>query len=507
MPPHSPFLAATATVQKDSLALLHLKRDLFVPTLLRTRDESNSEYAEGGVINTRFGSFPYSTLLGKSWGTQVLASQVDTGSRGRQGSSKKKGKKRKRGAEEGNDGNEEDVMEGMDDVGPNGGVQAALTASSGFAHVIPPTPEGWTISLPHRTQVVYTPDYSYVLQRLQVRPGGTVIEAGAGSGSFTHAAARAVFNGYPQPESKATDRSKDYGRVYSFEYHEPRATQLQKEIREHGLDSIVRITHRDVYENGFNLGMTTDEVRDPAITIEPSANAIFLDLPAPWLALPHLQRKTSPTPLNPSETVHLCTFSPCIEQVQRTHISLRELGWVEIETVELLHKRIDVRRERVGLQEEGLRGTNASAASVEEALSRLREVEMKFSRHHASLKDKGDSADSPAAAKVEEPEENRKLKKDRKTSKQARVEKNKALAESGERKTWKEGRLVHRTEPELKTHTSYLTFAVLPREWTDGDEAAARQRWGGESLKSTTKKEKDVNGEGGTESDLALAAR
>lgn len=498
MPPPSPFLSATATVQKDSLALLHLKRDLFVPTLLRTQDESNSEYAEGGVINTRFGSFPYSTLLDKSWGTQVLASQVDTGSRGRQGSSKK-GKKRKRGENEEERGDVEGAIEQMDDAGPNGGVQATLTASSGFAHVIPPTPEGWTISLPHRTQVVYTPDYSYVLQRLQVRPGGTVIEAGAGSGSFTHAAARAVFSGYPQPGTPETHSTREDGRVYSFEYHEPRATQLQKEIREHGLDSIVRITHRDVYEKGFNLERTSNEDRDPATTIEPRANAVFLDLPAPWLALPHLQRSTTPTPLNPSETVHLCTFSPCIEQVQRTYTSLRELGWVEIETVELLHKRIDVRRERVGLQEEGLRGTNASAASVEEALGRLREVEMKFTRHHASLKDKGESAESLSAVKAEEPTENGTSKKDRKTSKQARVEKNKALAESGKRKTWKEGRLVHRTEPELKTHTSYLTFAVLPREWTDEDEAAARKRWGGKASNSTKEERKGEDGDDGVD--------
>ena len=30
--------------------------------------------------------------------------------------------------------------------------------------------------------------------------------------------------------------------------------------------------------------------------------------------------------------------------------------------------------------------------------------------------------------------------------------------------------MVTRTEPEIKTHTSYLTFATLPREWTASDE-------------------------------------
>ena len=49
-------------------------------------------------------------------------------------------------------------------------------------HILQPTPESWTYSLDHRTQVVYTPDYSYVLQRMNVKPGDTLIEAGAGSG-------------------------------------------------------------------------------------------------------------------------------------------------------------------------------------------------------------------------------------------------------------------------------------------------------------------------------------
>jgi len=50
-------------------------------------------------------------------------------------------------------------------------------------------------------------------------------------------------------------------------------------------------------------------------------------------------------------------------------------------------------------------------------------------------------------------------------------------AEEANRKVFKEGRLVHRTEPEIKTHTSYLVFAVLPREWTAEDEAACRAKW------------------------------
>jgi tRNA (adenine57-N1/adenine58-N1)-methyltransferase len=52
---------------------------------------------------------------------------------------------------------------------------------------------------------------------------------------------------------------------------------------------------------------------------------------------------------------------------------------------------------------------------------------------------------------------------------------------------------VHRTEPEVKTHTSYLVFAVLPQEWTAEDEAKAREKW--EVLIRTEEDKADGEGE------------
>ncbi|TKA71397.1 hypothetical protein B0A49_09223 [Cryomyces minteri] len=519
----SPFLDPSPTAAAGSLAILHLKRDLLLPVTLEPSSFAEG-YAEGAVINTRFGSFPHSTLLNLPWGSQVLASKVDTGSRGRRGDGKGRGKKRKR----------EEL--GSETVTPQEGAnvdageepreaRAATAAGSGFIHLLPPTPEAWTLSLPHRTQVVYTPDYSYILQRLRVRPGDTVIEAGAGSGSFTHAAARAVFNGYPPSESGQSNseapnkKRKRYGKVYSFEYHEPRAQQLAEEIKQHGLDQIVRVTHRDVYEDGFTVDTPTQGY--PQKEHAPQANAVFLDLPAPWMALRQLTRaalspqaaravtrprpasdspgqdgqadttmadapqpttsKPFVSPLDPRTTTHLCTFSPCIEQVQRTVTAMRELGWLEIDMVEVQHRRIDVRRERVGLHEEGLRGVNASAASVDEAVSRLREVEsrLKEFRENTAASAQGVN-DAEGGREVDggrkgmgKPQKEWPPKKS--GAKQQRQQANVKAAE--ERKIFKEGRLVHRTEPELKTHTSYLAFAVLPRQWTAEDEARCKRRW------------------------------
>lgn len=442
----STFLRCGTSTSENELAVLHLKRDLLVPTILRSKDVENEGYDEGKVTNTRFGSFPHSTLLGVPWGSQVRASAVDTGSRGRRGEGKSRKRKREDNAQE----NGKDAATSKEEIATTDN-KAAVEASSGFIYLLPPTPEVWTASLPHRTQVVYTPDYSYILHRIRARPGSRLLEAGAGSGSFTHAAARAVFDGSfaaDKASSKVTERK---GKVWSFEFHEQRTQRLKQEIIEHGLDGLVELTHRDVCDEGFLPAMTPIN--------EMQVNAVFLDLPAPWLAFKHLTRDST-SPLDPNTAVHICTFSPCIEQIQKTITSLRQAGWLEIEMVEIAAKRIEVRRERVGLQEEGLRGVNDSPATVDEALMRLREVDSraKLFREEKAGDSEGRSMIGPAPQQY--------------ISKQQRLA-NIRHAQEG-RKLFKEGRLVTKAESELKTHTSYLVFAVLPRGWTEADEKAAQ---------------------------------
>ncbi|KAH8664225.1 tRNA methyltransferase complex GCD14 subunit-domain-containing protein [Xylariales sp. PMI_506] len=447
----SPFLDPGPRTSANSLAIVHLSRDNLVPAILNGEVGEVDGYAEGTVINTRFGSFPHSTLINQSWGAQVRASIVDTGTRGR--------KRKVRDDDTGND---------TEEAGP--GEKKVTTASSGFVHVLPPTPELWTMSLPHRTQVVYTPDYSYILHRIRARPGMRIIEAGAGSGSFTHASVRAVYNGMPKGSSDPK------GKVFSFEFNEDRFHQMEKEIEAHGLRDLVKITHRDVYSNGFLVDGKS-----------PEAECVFLDLPAPWKALPHLSRSRVPSsdasdsatsddkqpwisPLRADRAVHLCTFSPCIEQVTQTVETMRKLGWMEIEMVEVLHRRITVLRERVGLNMPAERGSNQSPYDVAEAVGRLREVEGRSKDFHersqksAALDGSGDQdtdmtdgATGPAL--------------------QATNGTDKSVKPGDSVPAFMQGRLIHRTEPEIKTHTSYLVFAVLPQEWSEEQEAAAFARW------------------------------
>ncbi|KAI1496780.1 S-adenosyl-L-methionine-dependent methyltransferase [Biscogniauxia marginata] len=459
----SPFFDPGPLTAPNTLSIVHLSRDNIQPVYLEGSAGAVNGYEEGAVINTRFGSFPHSTLLDKPWGSQIRASIVDTGSRGR------KRKLENVAAEEAlDDGTAEDASS----TGPAKDVK---TAATGFIHILPPTPEAWTTSLPHRTQVVYTPDYSYILHRIRARPGMQIIEAGAGSGSFTHAAARAVYNGYP----KATEEKR--GKVWSFEFNEDRYEKMQEEIKSHLLDGIVQISHRDVYNDGFLVDGQS-----------PEADCIFLDLPAPWRALPHLsRRRPSPSqlassgldplkgtesdwksPLRADRSIYICTFSPCIEQVTKTIETMRRLGWVDIEMVEVLHRRINVMRERVGLNMPMERGANQAAGNVEEAVARLKEVERRFKNFHknqcrSSRADMdGDDDDEEMADEYELSHGDNALEVETDGDEDA-----------SSVKPWMLGKLIHRTEPELKTHTSYLVFAILPQEWSEEQEAAAYETW------------------------------
>lgn len=504
-------------------------------------------YVEGAVLNTRFGSFPHSTLIGVPWGAQVRASDVDTGSRGwarlREKSEagggeaeRKSGRKRKRDDSEGKqddwegeavtEGGDESELEGDGDEAERSEMADAATptssrvvppaARSGYVHILPPTPELWTISLPHRTQVVYTPDYSFILQRIRARPGTRLIEAGAGSGSFTHAAARAVYNGSygdgAEESSQGTEGCRQrHGRVFSFECDETRYHKMRQDIEDHGLRGLVELTHRDVYNNGFLLDDGTS----------PCADAVFLDLPAPWQALPHLSRRkpqsgvatkkctpggvasgvsTSSTshpvseavqngepsedtstpwvsPLDPARSVHICTFSPCIEQVQRTVSAMRTLGWVDIEMIEIANRRLVTMPETAGPWHGG------GPRTVNEAIERLVEIEKKNAEYQAANPPPGKAGGTRAAkpAATEAAGEEAVQSEGGAPSKPPAdaIERSGAAekATSSQKGQRAPARLVHRTETDVHNHTSYLVFAVLPREWSESDEAAALARW------------------------------
>jgi len=198
-------------------------------------------------------------------------------------------------------------LKAMDLVGKKYGTKVQL--SRGYGYALHPTPELWTKCLPHRTQILYSTDISMVLLQLELKPGSVVIESGTGSGSLSHSIARTVA---------------PTGHLNTFDFHQERVDRAREEFVEHGLGEIVTCNHRDVCAEGFN--------------IVGSADAVFLDLPHPWEVISHAK-----TALKKSGG-RLCSFSPCIEQVQKTCQTLKTAGFTEVSTLECLNREFQVRK-------------------------------------------------------------------------------------------------------------------------------------------------------------------
>ena len=179
----------------------------------------------------------------------------------------------------------------------------------GFVSLLEVTPELWTQALRHRTQILFSVDISAVVMHLGLRPGSVVIETGTGSGSLTASLARAVA---------------PHGHVHSFEFNLERATAARVDFGQLGLSGVVSAEHRDSCgPEGF-----------PSF-LDGSVDAVFLDLPQPWVAIPHAKRALRRCGV-------VCSFSPCIEQVQRTCGELARLGFEDVRTLETLLRPYDL---------------------------------------------------------------------------------------------------------------------------------------------------------------------
>ncbi|CAL5220318.1 g2307 [Coccomyxa viridis] len=222
----------------------------------------------------------------------------------------------------------------------------------GWIYLLAPTPELWTMVLRHRTQILYAADISIICMYLELRPGCTVLESGTGSGSLTHALARAIA---------------PTGHVHTFDFHQQRASEAEAEFNRHGLGKLVAVQHRNIEEHGF-----PEELHG-------KADALFLDLPGPWkarsLALSSVV-KSAEACLRPDGI--FCAFSPCIEQVQRTCEALASCSFTAPRTMECLLRSYEVSNEKMVIDL-----SRAEEATLESRKRKRQTKETKDSRGRA----------------------------------------------------------------------------------------------------------------------------
>ncbi|XP_029453883.1 tRNA (adenine(58)-N(1))-methyltransferase catalytic subunit TRMT61A isoform X2 [Rhinatrema bivittatum] len=203
-------------------------------------------------------------------------------------------------------------------------------SKGGWVYILHPSPELWTLNLPHRTQILYSTDISLITMMLELKPGSIVCESDlglpvccvgediefqhhvcicrTGSGSLSHAIIRTIA---------------PTGHLYTIEFHQQRAEKAMEEFREHRVDHLVTVKSQDVCKNGFGVVSVAD--------------AVFLDIPSPWEAVGHAKSALK------VRGGRICSFSPCIEQVQRTCRALEAHGFTEVNTLEILLRVYDVR--------------------------------------------------------------------------------------------------------------------------------------------------------------------
>ncbi|MHA2283516.1 MAG: tRNA (adenine-N1)-methyltransferase [Promethearchaeota archaeon] len=174
-------------------------------------------------------------------------------------------------------------------------------------HILKPLLSDYVLHMIRKTQIIYPEDAGMIILYSGIQPGSIVIEAGCGSGALT-----CILGNYIRPK----------GHLYSYDIREKSLKRAKKNIIRAGLQEFVSIMHGNIITDALNH---TD------------VDTVVLDIAEPWDAI-----KNAKMYLKQSGTI--VSFSPTIEQVKKTTFALREHKFVEINTYELIKRKIQVKK-------------------------------------------------------------------------------------------------------------------------------------------------------------------
>ena len=169
-----------------------------------------------------------------------------------------------------------------------------------------PSIRDYVFKMSRRTQIVYPKDIALIVLFGDVHPGSRVVEAGTGTGALTTALAHYV---------------KPSGCVYSYEIRERFVEAALKNLEKAGVAEYVELKNADITQ-----GIEEEDL-----------DAVVLDMATPWLVVPHAYPALKGSGV-------IVSFSPTIDQVVKTTEAMKEDGFVGIETVECLVRRIRTER-------------------------------------------------------------------------------------------------------------------------------------------------------------------
>jgi tRNA (adenine57-N1/adenine58-N1)-methyltransferase len=199
-------------------------------------------------------------------------------------------------------------------IGREFGYRFDLTKGWGLA--LPASMEDRICMLRRSTNILYPKDIGLILMKLLIRPGSTVVELGTGAGAMTTALADAVSPG---------------GTVYTFDIREDHLTGAQRNVRRADVEGDVRFA-----------------IREPGtpLPVEP-VYSVVMDIPEPWTEMESVDRVLL-------KGGRLASMNPTYNQIEKMAVTMKRHGYILIECVETIFRRIvpvegRVRPSRMGI--------------------------------------------------------------------------------------------------------------------------------------------------------------
>lgn len=198
-------------------------------------------------------------------------------------------------------------VESKDIIGKEYGSRVLSNTSAEFV-LLKPIMRDFVTKSSRPTQVVYPKDLGAIAAWTDLSPGKIVVESGTGSGSLTCFAANLV-----RPE----------GHVYSYEIREDFLKIARKNIERCGMSEYVTLINRDAREGIEQRGVDVAilDVGDPWALVRPMADAL-------------------------RGGGLLTSISPTVNQVEKVTMELDRVGFVDVETLEMMMRRMEVREGR-----------------------------------------------------------------------------------------------------------------------------------------------------------------
>jgi len=188
-------------------------------------------------------------------------------------------------------------------IGKEYGTRVASSMNTEFV-ALKPTLRDYVFKIRRKTQITYPKDIALILMFSNAGPGSQIVEAGTGTGALTTALAYHI---------------RPTGHVYTYEIRPEFIKLAEKNLERARVSEYVTVKKKDITE-GID---------------EKDMDAVILDLATPWLVIPHTYKALKGSGL-------LVSFSPTIDQVQKTVTALEENNFVDIQTVECLMRGMQI---------------------------------------------------------------------------------------------------------------------------------------------------------------------